>query len=239
MAAPLRPDPPDRPAWVDRVDNPYLHGIHAPVARETSADDLLVEGELPPDLCGTYVRNGPNPVFEPRNPYHWFDGDGMLHAVAFRDGRASYRSRWVRTQGLADERRAGRAIWPGVMGPFDFSLPRHYLKDTANTDVVHHRGSLLALWYLCGEAHRLDPRTLEPCGREDFGGRLASTISAHPKLDPRSGELVWFTLSDVEPPYMTCGVVSRDGVVAHQIPIDLPGPRATHDVTITERYTCL
>jgi carotenoid cleavage dioxygenase len=85
--------------------------------RETTAVELAVEGEIPRDLFGAYVRNGPNAVFEPTNPYHWFDGDGMLHAVHFRDGRASYRCRQVRTRGLADEVRRGRAIWPGVTGP--------------------------------------------------------------------------------------------------------------------------
>ena len=119
----------DAPTWTARVDNPYLHGIHGPVVHETTAVDLEVEGELPVDLYGAYVRNGPNQVYEPTNPYHWFDGDGMVHGLYFRDGRLDYRSRFVRTDGLADELRQGRAIWPGVMGPFDFEKPRHYLKD--------------------------------------------------------------------------------------------------------------
>jgi carotenoid cleavage dioxygenase-like enzyme len=236
MTAPAQRDPLDCPAWVKDVDNPYLHGIHAPTVHETTAVDLPVEGDLPDDLYGAYVRNGPNAVFPPTNLYHWFDGDGMLHAVYFRDGKASYRSRFVRTDCLADETRAGRAIWPGIMGPFDFDLPRHYLKDTANTDVILHNGHLLALWYMCGSAYRVDPLTLDPRGIEDFGGALDTTISAHPKVDERTGELVYFTLSD-EAPYMTYGVVLRDGRLAHAIPVDLPGPRATHDITITENHS--
>ena len=237
MAATPIPDPPDRPSWVDRVDNPYLHGIHAPTVHETTAVELPVEGDLPEDLCGAYVRNGPNPVFQPTNLYHWFDGDGMMHGVYFRDGKASYRSRFVRTQGLEDETQAGRAIWPGVMGPYDFDLPHHYLKDTANTDVIYHDGHLLALWYLCGTPLRIDPLTLEPRGVEDFGGRRTGTVSAHPKVDERTGELVFFTLAEFEPPYMTYGVVSKDGSLVHQVPIDLPGPRASHDITITENHS--
>jgi hypothetical protein len=131
-------DPSDRPGWVDQVDNPYLHGIHAPTVHETTAFDLPAEGEIPSDLCGAYVRNGPNQVMPPTNLYHWFDGDGMVHAVTFRDGRASYRSRFVSTAGLADEMASAHAIWPGVMGPFDFDLPRHYLKDTANHGEHRH-----------------------------------------------------------------------------------------------------
>jgi carotenoid cleavage dioxygenase-like enzyme len=230
---------PDRPEWTADVDNPYLQGIHAPMLHETSTVELEVaEGEIPTDLCGAFVRNGPNAVFAPTNLYHWFDGDGMIHSVTFRDGQAHYTSRLVETKGLADERSAGHAIWPGIMGPFDFDLPRHYLKDTANTDVIFHNGQLLALWYMCGEPYRVDPLSLETLGVEDFGGKLASTVSAHPKVDERTGELVYFTLSD-EAPFMRYGVVSKDGDLVHETPIDLPGPRATHDITITENYSIL
>ena len=236
-----RPDADDRPAWVDAIDNPYLHGIHAPTVHETTAHDLpVVAGELPAGLHGAYVRNGPNQLLPPTNLYHWFDGDGMVHGVFFADGKAHYRSRLVRTAALDAEARAGRALWPGVMGPFDLSrgdAPADYLKDTANTDLVWHDGHLLATWYLCGEPYRLDPATLEPRGVADFGGARTTPVSAHPKVDERTGELVWFSLADFEPPYMTYGVVGADGRLAHQVGIDLPGPRAPHDVTLTERYS--
>ena len=121
----------DQPRWTDEIDNPYLHGIFAPTIHETSAVDLDVEGTIPEDLCGAYVRNGPNSVFAPSSLYHWFDGDGMVHAVYFQDGKASYRSRLVRTENLAQETREGRSLWPGIMGPFDFEAQPHFLKDTA------------------------------------------------------------------------------------------------------------
>lgn len=228
--------PGDAPAWTARVENPYLRAFHAPIAHESSADDLPVVGEVPRDLYGAYVRNGPNAMLPPANLYHWFDGDGMVHGVYFRDGRVSYRSRMVRTAGLAEEVGRGEAIWPGIMGPFDLTKPRHYLKDTANTDVVYHNGAILALWYMCGEPYRLDPLTLDTVGVEDFGGRRRTSVSAHPKVDPRSGELVFFTLSDEEP-YMRYGVVAANGKLDHEVPIDLPGPRAPHDITITEHYS--
>ena len=229
---------PDAPRWTTEVDNPYLHGIYAPTSRESCGLDLEVEGELPGDLFGAYVRNGPNSIFRPRDAYHWFDGDGMVHAVYFRDGRASYRSRLVPTLELRREFDAGAAIWPGVMGPLEGTLDFRP-KDTANTDVIWHHGSLLALWYLCGEPYRLDPLTLEPQGIDSFGGERRTTISAHPKVDERTGELVWFTLSDFEPPFMTYGVCDAEGRLVHQVPIDLPGARATHDITITENHSIL
>jgi carotenoid cleavage dioxygenase-like enzyme len=229
----------DTPAWSASVPNPYLQGVHAPLAEETPGEVCPVEGDLPADLFGAHLRNGPNAVHLPNNLYHWFDGDGMVHGLYFREGRAVYRNRLIRTRGLADEEVAGAALWPGVMGPFDFSAPRHYLKDTANTDVIWHAGGLLALWYLCGEPYRLDPATLQTLGVDDFGGQRNTTVSAHPKRDERTGELVWFTLADFEPPFMTYGVLDERGVLAHQVPIELPGPRATHDITITERYSIL
>lgn len=226
----------DAPRWAHAVGNPYLEGIYAPTVHETVAGALEVEGELPADLFGAYVRNGPNAVFQPRNAYHWFDGDGMVHAVYFREGRASYRSRLVSTTGLRRELAAGEAVWPGVMGPM-LEAQGFAAKDTANTDVVWHNGQLLALWYLCGEPYRLDPLTLEGRGADDFGGKRRTTVSAHPKVDERTGELVWFTLSDFEPPYMTYGVCDARGALVHQAPIELPGARAPHDITITERFS--
>ena len=95
--------------------NPFLQGNFGPIAREDDYTDLRVVGEIPRELNGTYYRNGPNPAFEPQGRYHWFDGDGMIHAVTLRDGTASYRNRWVRSQGLEEEQQAGRALYPGLL----------------------------------------------------------------------------------------------------------------------------
>ena len=195
----MNTEPSDTPAWTPRVDNPYLQGLYAPTVHESCSFDLHVEGELPKGLFGAYVRNGPNSVFEPRNPYHWFDGDGMVHAVYFREGKASYRSRLVPTTGLRKETGQGKALWNGIMGPLNEPGMDLRAKDTANTDVVWHNGKLFALWYLCGEPYTLDPLTLDPTGVDDFGGKRQTTISAHPKVDERTGEMVWFTLDDFEP----------------------------------------
>src|SRR5262245_41847006 len=95
----------------ESAENPFFQGNFAPWRMEGEAPDLEVVGELPRDLNGTFYRNGPNPAFEPPGRYHWFDGDGMIHAIRLEDGRASYRNRWVDSAGLAEERAAGRAIF--------------------------------------------------------------------------------------------------------------------------------
>jgi carotenoid cleavage dioxygenase-like enzyme len=113
--------------------NPYLVGPYAATHDEVTLDDLEVMGEIPHDLNGVYVRNGPNPQFDPRGRYHWFDGDGMLHALHLADGQAVYRNRWIRTEAFERERREGGPPRYGVVGaegavkhfvPIDLPGPR-------------------------------------------------------------------------------------------------------------------
>lgn len=239
--SPAGSPPTDAPTWLGgdgpHLDNPYLHGLFAPVTTEACPGPLEVEGELPRDLFGAYLRNGPNPRFGPRNRYHWFDGDGMVHGVWFEDGRARYRNRWVETRGLAAEREAGAAIWGGVLGPFDFALPGGPLKDTANTDLVTVGDRVFALWYESGRPCRLDPGTLETLPADDWMSRLPRRISAHSKADPATGDFIWFAYGD-RPPYLTYGVLSADGR-AHRAEITLPGPRRPHDIGVTPKYSIL
>ena len=74
--------------------NPYLLGLFAPVRDEITAGDLEVIGEIPRDLCGVYLRNGPNPRYAARGRYHWFDGDGMA-SRDFRHGESGVPARCV------------------------------------------------------------------------------------------------------------------------------------------------
>jgi carotenoid cleavage dioxygenase-like enzyme len=218
--------------------NPYLAGPFAPTQEELTLDDLEVIGEIPGDLNGVYVRNGPNPQFDPRGRYHWFDGDGMVHALHLADGKAVYRNRWIRTEGFAREREAGEPVWSGIIEPFADNPPGAPEKDTANTDVIFHRDHLLALWYRAGKPYALDPVTLETIGTEDFGGTLRCEVSAHAKVDEHSGELFFFDYG-FTPPFMRYGVVGADGSIRHFVPIDLPGPRLPHDMAISENHAIL
>ncbi|MGD8356977.1 MAG: carotenoid oxygenase family protein [Lysobacterales bacterium] len=228
---------------IDTRGNPYLEGPHAPVDREIDALELEVIGDLPEDLNGIYLRNGPNPKHSPLGVHHWFDGDGMLHGIQFSGGRASYRNRWVRTKGLAAEEASGAAIWPGLIDRPNRALKQawgadRYLKDTSNTDVVFHAGRAVTTFYQCGEPYLLDPCTLETLGRIDLeasGGRL---MSAHNMVDEHTGEMMFFDYATVEP-YMTYGVLDASGRLSHFTSIGLPGPRLPHTLAITERYTIL
>lgn len=230
---------------LDTSDNPYLMDGYAPVDTEIDAEHLTVIGEIPSDLNGLYVRNGPNPQHAPGGRYHWFDGDGMLHAIHFRDGTASYRNRWVRTIGFQRESQAGRSLYTGMIEPSDGNptdgiLRPHYrsLKDTANTDVIFHNGNLMALWYLAGEPYRIDPDTLATLEPEDWGGKRQGCVSAHAKVDEHTGELLFFDYGP-QAPYMWYGVVTADGVLRHYVPVPLPASRLPHDMAVTEHYSIL
>src|SRR5580704_16630766 len=103
----------------------YLEGNYAAIHTEISASSLrVVAGEIPRDLFGTYARIGANIRFAPRSKHHWFDGDGMVHAVTYEDGRARYDNRWVRTDAFLAEEKEGRALWNSMMERPDFENPR-------------------------------------------------------------------------------------------------------------------
>ncbi|MEQ1817988.1 MAG: carotenoid oxygenase family protein [Terricaulis sp.] len=217
--------------------NPYVQGIYEPVAKEVTALDLNVIGEIPKDLHGAYYRNGPNPVHAPKTLHHWFDGDGMLHAIHFENGKAEYRNRYIRSDDYNAEV-AGTIDAGGVLLPANRARENKVYKDTANTDVIVHNGQLMALWYISGTPVRVNARTLETIGNESFGGKLPRNVSAHSKVDPDTGEFVFFDYSLYEP-WMTFGTVSPTNELVHFEKVDLPGPRLPHDMGLTKNYIVL
>lgn len=230
-------------SFIDSLGNPYLEGVWAPVREEVVADELEVIGEVPKDLNGVYLRNGPNPKYQPRGRYHVFDGDGMLHGMEFRNGKAIYRNRWVRTEGLGMEEAQGKAIWPGLIDRPDRSLETawgsdHFLKDNSNTDVVIHNRQAISTFYQCGEGYSQDPRTLAPTGNLDLQGLGIRSLSAHSMVDENTGELLWFDYS-TQRPFMSYGVISPNGELRHHVPIELPGARLPHTLAFTEHHTIL
>ena len=212
--------------------NPFLQGNFAPWRLEGTADDLEVTGAIPRELNGTFYRNGPNPAYEPVGRYHWFDGDGMIHAVTLRDGRAAYRNRWVQSDGLKEERAAGEALYPGLLELKPTEQPR--FKVTANTNIVCHAGRLLAL-VEAALPTELSRESLATVGLYDFNGKLSGPMTAHPKLDPQTGEMLFFGYSPF-PPYLQYHVVDRGGALVRSEVIDVEWPSMIHDFAITADY---
>ena len=206
------------------MDNPYLSGNFAPVTAErTEEHELEIEGVVPPDLEGQLLRNGPNPAVIPadQSEYHWFSGDGMIHAIGLEGGKAvSYRNRWVRTRKLAAE--CNTAPPKGPSEPID---------GPANTHVIRHAGRTLAL-VESGFPHALSP-DLERARIHDFDGSLASPMTAHPKVDPTTGELIFFGYDVFGPPFLRSHVVDSGGVLIRTEEIDVPRAVMMHDFGVT------
>lgn len=214
----------------------WSNGNYAPVQQEIDAADLTVRGTLPRELRGTLFRNGPNPHF-PTPGTHWFGGDGMIHAITLAEGGAAYRNRWVRTPKWRDEDRAGRALFRAFSGKLP-DAPEWAGDDrgVANTNIVWHGQRLLAL----EEAHRptrMAPGTLETLGYADYGP-LQGPFTAHPKIDPLTGEMFFFGY-DADGPLtaaMTVGTIGPDARLTRHLRFETPYCSMVHDFMMTTRH---
>jgi len=208
------------------IENPYLTGNFAPVRDERDDPDLEVTGSIPAGLDGLLLRNGPNPVVDPDPAsYHWFLGDGMLHGIELTGGKAHYRNRWVRTS------EACAAL--GESPPVDALPPVNGLGAKANTHVVTHAGRIFALVESSLPTEvRADLSTV---GATDFDGTLTTPFTAHPKLDPMTGELHFFGYDYFGPPFLRYHVLDARGALVRTEPIAIPGPVMMHDFAITNR----
>ena len=199
----------------------WLRGDFAPVTREVEAFDLPVEGTLPKELPGLYVRNGSNP--KPGWAPHWFLGDGMVHGVMIEDGKATwYRNRYVRTTllaaggGLTANGRAGRRVG------FEQRVGRAPRRASCSRSAKS------------GFPYELRANDLSTVGAYDFDGRLKGNMTAHPKIDPATGQMHFFGYNFTEP-YLVYHVADRDGVLVSSQPVSVKASTMIHDFAITDR----
>ena len=216
-------------------DNPFLNGNYAPWREEGDAYDLEVDGEIPRELDGALYRIGPNPHFKPTGRYHWFDGDGMVHGFILKNGRAAYRNRYVKTEGLRQEMNAGHALYGGLLeGPKELPPGVPPMKNAANTNIIGYANRLLAL-FEPSLPHELKPETLETVGLYNFGGKMNGPVTAHPKFDPANGDLLFFGYQPF-PPYVTWHRADRSGRLLESRPIDTGLAVMMHDFVTTDNY---
>jgi len=199
----------------------FLAGNYAPVQNELTVVDLEVTGAIPPSLAGRYLRNGSNP--KSGTAGHWFFGDGMVHGVRLDGGKAEwYRNRFVKT-----------TKFTGGLETTDIETMMDPTASAANTHVLAHAGRIWAL----EEGHlpyELSPE-LETVGCENFGGKLTTAFTAHPKLCPETGELHFFGYSPVAP-FLTYHVLDAAGALVHSAEIKVPAGTMMHDFMITRDH---
>ena len=207
----------------------YLQGNYAPVLDEITAEALPVTGTIPAELDGRLLRNGPNPVDGGQADAHWFVGTGMVHGVRIRDGRADwYRNRFVVSDRVSEA--LGRPVTPG---------PRFADGEgTANTNVIGHAGMTLAVVEAGGQPVLLSDE-LETIERIDFDGTLDGSFSAHPKVDPVTGELhvaAYHWTWD----FIRYLVVDAEGTeVVKKVDVPVGYSPMVHDIHITESSALL
>eukprot|EP01018_Ginkgo_biloba_P019550 Gb_04986 [translate_table: standard] len=243
---PLRP-------WID--PRLVLAGNSAPVPEVGPTECLRVEGVVPECVEGVYIRNGPNPRYVPRAGHHLLDGDGMLHALTIKDGRATFCSRFVRTEKFIQEEIAGRPIFPNIFSGFygvaglvrvALVIARIALGQInvahgaglANTSVFLFDNKLMAL----GESglpylfRMSEDGDVENVGKYDFNGKLCMRMTAHPKIDPDTGEMFAFRYAAVSPCLNFFRVASTGEKEADVGIGSLRQPSLIHDFAITKKY---
>lgn len=206
------------------VENPWLEGRFAPVAEERTESQLQVSGQIPDELNGMYARIGPNPVqVKKAAKYHWFVGDGMVHAVSFADGQATgYRNRWIGTN--AANKKLGRAKVGGRRRLSAF--------DVVNTNIIGHAGRIFALVEAGPLPAELD-QNLQTVDRGLFDGPGSSAFSAHPHHDPATGELHAICYDALNPRRIKHIVVDKTGQVTRMQAIPVRHGPMIHDCALT------
>nr|WP_315430926.1 carotenoid oxygenase family protein [uncultured Albidiferax sp.] len=224
------------------TQNPFLQGPFEPLLNEYVVSDLHVDGKIPPELNGALYRTGSNQHFRPADPdhFHWFDGDGMVHAFRLKDGRASYCNRLVETDGLKVERAAGRALYNGISGHTGVPQPplpkgAPLIKSVAGINVISLAGIVLTMHEIDSFYWELDPHTLETRGKFDFGGQFDSMLTAHPHTDQRTGEMLFYAHNN-ESCTLDCFATDVQGRVQSRHRTPLPFAPWIHDFIFTQHY---
>lgn len=217
-------------------ENIFLQGIFQPLSEEFDVKDASVVGNVPKELNGTLLRNGPNPQYVYSKNYHLFEGDGMIHAMTFNNDQVSYKNRWIRTEKFLLEQKAGRSLFGGMR---DFMACDESVqsasRNTANTNVVWHADKLLAL-NEGAPPMAMDVHNLATQGIYDFNRELQRSMMAHPKIDPLTGELLFYSYFSSSLDFIYF-IANKAGQITHKEKITMPYISLMHDFAVTKNFT--
>ncbi len=220
----------ERPGRFDAGTPWHLQGNNAPITEELTETNLEIVGAIPSELQGRFFRNGANP--QTGVSEHWFIGDGMLHGIELAGGKANwYRNRYVKTPMFANP---GADRTELAMDSETFEMDLNV--SAANTHVIAHAGRILALEE-GAFPYEISPE-LETIGPFNYDGKLTTSMTAHPKLCPHTGELIFFGYG-VLPPYFTYYRVAADGNVMQSTEITMGGPTMIHDFAVSRNHTVI
>lgn len=197
----------------------WQQGNFRPVSEEVTETTLKVEGSIPPQLNGLYVRNGTNSSSGISD--HFFGGDGMIHGVRLEGGQAKwYRNRYVDTP-----------VYRKESGGFGAPKPEN---TTSAVSLIYHGGKLMSLGEF-GYPYLINPDDLSTDGVFNYDGKLSGNMTAHPRIDPATGELLFFGYNVMEP-YLTYMRADAKGNMLQVEPIEITGPSMIHDFAVTDNY---
>ncbi|GKT40680.1 lignostilbene-alpha,beta-dioxygenase isozyme III [Colletotrichum spaethianum] len=228
-------------------ESPFLSGFEAPCRYEGQVRDLVVHGEIPKSISGTFFRVMPDPFLSPayyKNGSHFipFDGDGNVSAFRIHNGHVDYQQSYVQTERLQMERAARTCLWGVYRNPFtNHPCAKAAIESTANTNVVYFNGQLLALKE-SSLPYAMDPNSLATKGYYDFEGQVKSrSFTAHPKLDPKTGELVCWGYEAKGNATTDCCyfALGSDGKKTEECWFNAPYCGFIHDAAITDDYLIL
>jgi len=223
--------------------NPYLSGNYAPVQDELEIINLKIIGKIPKELHGIYMRNGPNPAFPPISYTYPLDGDGMIHAIYIANGKADYRNRYIETKGLLKERKAGKALYGGILNLIpmepewaDAEDVPVAVKDNPTIHIIRHAGQYLALSE-GSPAYQMTAQ-LKTVNKWNPSNTTPLSVCAHTRLDPVNGDL-WLVNYSLTPPYLTLYCVNNKGVVIKKLDIEKNYCSMVHDFVLTKNYAII
>ena len=222
--------------------NPFLQGPFEPINNEYQIENAKVVGKIPHELKGTLSRTGSNVEYlmEDPNRFHWFDGDGMVHAFHLNDGKVSYSNRWVETEGLKVERLAGKQLYNGIYGRSekpqkDIPPGAPEIKAVAGINVIRLGNRLITMHEVESHYWELDPVTLETIGKFDFNGEVEGMLTGHPHFDSVADEWL-FCAFDNEAQTVTSFTTDPAGNVTSKHVVTIGFSPWNHDLIFTENY---